>query len=88
MENKPELYKMKFEFIQDAHCMSMSEDETETLTIECMTDLGVDYKEGFYMVLKTEQWAIDSIDDLKALVKRIERVLDKKKPVLKKANGK
>jgi hypothetical protein len=75
MEKKPELHKMSFEFVQDAHCLSTSVDETEILTIECMSDLGIDYNGGFFMVLKTEQWSIDSIDDLKKLVDRIQKVL-------------
>ena len=79
MEKKAELHKMTFEFVQDANCLSTSVDETEILTIECMSDLGIDYNGGFFMVLKTEQWAIDSIDDLKKLVDRIEKVIEAKK---------
>jgi hypothetical protein len=88
MTIKTELYRVKFEFQQDAHCMSDSHDELEMLTIECMTDIGIDASGSFYMVLKTDGWSIDSIDDLKALVKRIEKIMPPKKKPIKKANGK
>jgi len=80
MENVS-LEKMTFYFSQDSHCMS--EKDGEFLEIECLSDIGIDGGNGFYMVLKTEQWAIDSIDDLKELVKRIEKTMLKKKPIKK-----
>jgi hypothetical protein len=75
---KPELHRMTFEFSQEANCVNKNRDY-ETLEIQCYSDLGIDYNGGFFMVLKTKCWSIDSIDDLKALVERIERVMEAKK---------
>ena len=65
---------MTFNFSQEANCVNENR-ENENLQIQCQSDLGIDYNGGFFMVLKTEGWSIDSIDELKALVDRIERVL-------------
>ena len=75
---KPELDRMTFYFSQEANCVNKSRDY-ETLEIPCHSDLGIDYNGGFFMVLKTKCWSIDSLDDLKALVERIERVMEAKK---------
>jgi len=77
MEQKPTLVKASFEFTQDANCLSSS-DEIESLTIECESSLGIDYDEGCFYVLKTEQWSIDSIEDLKELIDRINKVIETK----------
>ena len=71
---KPELMTMTFNFSQEANCVNENR-ENENLEIQCHSDLGIDYNGGFFMVLKTEGWSIDSLDDLKTLVERIERVL-------------
>lgn len=71
---KPELDRMTFYFSQEANCVNKSRD-SETLEIQCHSDLGIDYNGGFFMVLKTKCWSIDSLEDLKTLVDRIERVL-------------
>ena len=70
------LNKCKFEFEQDSHCCSKK--TGETLEIEYMSDLGIDYTKGGFFVLKTSQWAVDSIEDLKLLFERIEKIISLK----------
>jgi hypothetical protein len=58
------LDKVTFEFTQEEHCMSNEMGGSETLTIECMSDWGISNGGGeYFLVLKTEQWAIDGIED-------------------------
>ena len=70
------LDKVTFEFTQDEHCMSNDMDGVELLTIECTSDLGITNTEGAYFVLKTEQWAINDIDELKLLFDKIEQAIN------------
>ena len=76
-EQKPTLVKASFEFTQDTNCLSSS-DELESLTIDCVSSLGIDDDEGCFFVLKTEQWSIDSLEDLKELIIRISKVIEPK----------
>lgn len=70
------LDKITFEFTQEEHCMSTSMSGTETLTVECMSDMGISNTDGAFYVLKTEQWAISSVDDLKQLFDKIEQAIN------------
>ena len=69
----PKLEKAIFEFSQEANCVS--KDELETLTIECQSSLGIDTDEGCFYILKTEGWAIDSIQELQDLLDRISKTI-------------
>jgi len=70
------LNKVTFEFTQDEHCMSNDMDGVESLTIECMSDFGISCDGGGFFVLKTEQWAINDIDELKLLFDKIEKAIN------------
>ena len=70
------LEKVTFEFTQEEHCMSNEMDGIELLTVECTSDLGITNTEGAYFVLKTEQWAINDIDELKLLFDKIEQAIN------------
>jgi hypothetical protein len=70
------LDKVTFEFTQDEHCMSTDMDGVETLTIECMSDMGITDAEGAFYVLKTEQWAINGPEDLVALLDKVKQAID------------
>jgi len=74
---KINLDKITFEFTQEEHCMSNDMGGVESLTIECMSDFGISDSDGGFFVLKTEQWAIDDIDDLKQLFDKIEQAINK-----------
>lgn len=70
------LDKVTFEFTQDEHCMSNDMDGVELLTIECTSDLGISNDGVGFFVLKTEQWAINDIDELKLLFDKIEQAIN------------
>ena len=69
---EPKLDSAMFEFSQEGNC---ADGGFETLTIRCESSLGIDNDEGCFYVLKTDQWAIDSVDDLQKLFDRISKVL-------------
>ena len=69
------LDKVTFEFTQEEHCMSNDMGGVESITIECMSDLGISNDGGFF-VLKTEQWAIDEIDDIAKLLMKVKQAID------------
>ena len=70
------LDKVTFEFTQEEHCMSNEMGGVETLTIECMSDFGITDSDGGFYVLKTEQWAINDVGDLKQLFDKIEQAIN------------
>ena len=72
MEEKIKLDKVIFEFTQEEHCMSNEMGGVESLTIECTSDLGITDTDGAFFVLKTEQWAINDLNDLKQLFDKIQ----------------
>ena len=70
------LDKVTFEFTQEEHCCSNDMQGIETLTIECMSDMGISDSEGAFYVLKTEQWAINDMNELKQLFDKIEQAIN------------
>jgi hypothetical protein len=76
MEEKIKLDKVTFEFTQEEHCMSNEMGGVESLTIECISDLGITDTDGAFFVLKTEQWAINDLNDLKQLFDKIEQAIN------------
>ena len=73
---KIQLDKVTFEFTQEEHCMSNEMGGVETLTIECMSDMGISDTEGAFYVLKTEQWAINEPEELAALLDKVKQAID------------
>jgi hypothetical protein len=69
------LDKVTFEFTQEEHCMSNEMGGVETLTIECLSDVGITDADGAFYVLKTEQWAISDVGELKLLFDKIEKAI-------------
>ena len=74
MSEQPRLEKAAFEFSQEGNCI---DGDIETLEIRCESSLGIDNDGGCFYVLKTEQWAIDSVDDLQKLFDRISKMINK-----------
>jgi hypothetical protein len=70
------LNKVIFEFTQDEHCMSTEMGGMESLTIECMSDMGISDDGGGFFVLKTEQWAIDGTEDIAKLLMEVKQAID------------
>lgn len=77
MEEKPQLEEATFKFNQEANCLS-TQDEFEEIEISLVSSLGVDRdgKNNHFWILKTDGWAINDTDDLKALFARIEKILE------------
>ncbi len=73
---KIKLDKVTFEFTQEEHCCSNEMGGTETLTIECMSDMGISDTDGAFFVLKTEQWAINGPEELAALLDKVKQAID------------
>ena len=73
-ENKPLLEEATFKFSQDGNCVDGGD---EFLEIRCDSSLGLDRDKGCFYILKTEQWAVDSADDLQELLNRIYKVINK-----------
>jgi hypothetical protein len=69
------LDKVTFEFTQEEHCMSNDMGGVESITIECISDLGISDDGGFF-VLKTEQWAIDETEDIAKLLMKVKQAID------------
>lgn len=74
-EHKSKLELATFEFSQEGNCIDQA--EYETITIECKSDLGIDNTEGCFYVIKTEQWSINSEEELLELFKRISKAINK-----------
>jgi hypothetical protein len=73
--SKPKLFECSFTFTQEGNCNGSTQD-LEQLTINCESSLGIDEDEGeqYYFVLKTDTgWSVDSVDELKELLDRIEK---------------
>jgi len=73
-ENKPLLEEATFKFSQDGNCVDGGD---EFLEIRCDSSLGIDRDESCFFILKTEQWSVDSTEELQALFDRIKKVIDK-----------
>ena len=75
-ENKPLLENVTFNFSQEGNCVDGGD---EYLEIRCESSLGIDRDEGksTFFILKTQQWAVDSTDDLQELFNRIKKVINK-----------
>ena len=73
-ENKPLLENATFNFSQEGNCLDGGD---EFLEIRCESSLGIDRDEGCFFILKTEQWAVESVEDLQVLFDRIKKVISK-----------
>lgn len=73
-ENKPILENATFNFSQEGNCVDGGD---EFLEIRCESSLGIDRDEGCFFILKTEQWAVESVEDLQVLFDRIKKVISK-----------
>jgi len=86
--NKPEpsnpnhatLDEMTFRFTQEANCVDGTSDDVEEIIVEAKSSLGIDNDGGAFYVLKTEQWAFNDVDELAAMLKRVERAIEATNP--------
>ena len=71
---QPKLESASFEFSQEGNCV---DGDIELLNIRCESSLGIDNDGDCFYVLKTEQWSIDSTDDLQKLFDRVSKAIKK-----------
>ena len=71
---KPRLEKATFTFTQQGNCIGSTQD-TEVLTIDFESSLGLDFDEDGYFVLKTDGWSVDDVEDLQEMFDRIKGIL-------------
>jgi hypothetical protein len=76
MDETAKLEKMTFMFSQPGNCVDSRTDEYEELEVRVESSLGIDYDDGGFFVLKTEQWAVNGPDDLKELLQRVENAVN------------
>jgi hypothetical protein len=69
---------MVFRFEQEENCVDGG--EGETLIVEAKSSLGIDGDGGAFYVLKTEQWAINDIDDMIETLNRVKQAVEATKP--------
>ena len=72
MEEGVMLESAKFEFTQEGNCVDGG---IESLEIRMESSLGIDRDGGAFYILKTDQWAIEGVEDLQKLFDRINKVL-------------
>jgi hypothetical protein len=72
-EQKPELTRCEFQFEQDGNSIDGGD---EMLIVEVKTNSPSLDKDDLFFVLKTEQWSIDSLDELKKLVNGITELIE------------
>lgn len=72
MEELVSLESAKFEFTQEGNCVDGG---IESLEIRMESSLGIDRDGGAFYILKTDQWAIEGVEDLQKLFDRINKVL-------------
>lgn len=72
MEEGVMLESAKFEFTQEGNCVDGG---IESLEIRMESSLGIDRDGGAFYILKTDQWAIEGVEDLQKLFDRISKIL-------------
>ena len=72
MEEGVMLESARFEFTQEGNCVDGG---LESLEIRMESSLGIDRDKGAFYILKTDQWAIEGVEDLQKLFDRINKVL-------------
>ena len=66
------LESARFEFTQEGNCVDGG---LESLEIRMESSLGIDRDKGAFYILKTDQWAIEGVEDLQKLFDRINEIL-------------
>jgi hypothetical protein len=69
------LKAVTFTFTQRTNCVDGPTCDIETLVVEAKSSLGIDGDGGAFYVLRTEQWAIDSSNEINEIIKRCEKAI-------------
>jgi hypothetical protein len=72
-DNNPKLSKVTFEFDQEEHCMSNAMGGVESIEIEVNSDLPITEKDGFFFVIKTEQFSFNDAKELNNLLDKVKQ---------------
>jgi len=72
---KPKLSKAVFYFNQEPNCCSCADVEELEMTID--SSCGIDFDDGEFYILKTDGWAIDGEKDIKELIDRVSKAVNK-----------
>tara|TARA_R110000868_G_scaffold407732_1_gene689473 strand:+ start:2269 stop:2730 length:462 start_codon:yes stop_codon:yes gene_type:complete len=72
---RADLDTVTFTFTQETNCMDGPNNDIETLTVEAKSSLGIDGDGGAFYVLRTEQWAVDGVDEINEIIKRCEKAI-------------
>jgi hypothetical protein len=62
---------VKFNFSQEGNCIDGL--EFEQIDIEIKNDIGHLETEGYFFVIRTNQWSFDSLDEFKSMIEKIEK---------------
>ena len=76
--NRASLEEMSFKFYQAGNCIDGG--DGEELIVEAKSSMGIDGDGGAFFVLKTEQWAIDGVNEISEILKRVERAVEATNP--------
>jgi hypothetical protein len=76
--NRASLETMEFKFYQESNCVDGG--ESEELIVEAKSSLGIDGDGGAFYVLKTKQWAVDGVNEISEILKRVERAVEATNP--------
>ena len=72
---RTDLETVTFTFSQTTNCVDGPSNDIEILTVEAKSSLGIDGDGGAFYVLRTQQWAVDGVDEINELVKRCEKAI-------------
>jgi hypothetical protein len=73
---RAELDTVTFTFTQETNCVDGPSHDIETLVVEAKSSLGIDGDGGAFYVLRTQQWAVDGVDEISAIIKRCEKAIE------------
>ena len=74
---KPKLENITLTFTQEKCCTGGNEkEEYETLEVQIKSNLGIDYDNGGFFILKTKQWAINDVNEIIETLQRVKDILD------------
>ena len=72
--DKPEIMNVKCTFTQEGNTLGTTEEYEE---LEISLEFQLSEKQGPFYVIKTDGWSFDDISELKEMIDKVERVLDK-----------
>jgi hypothetical protein len=61
--------KVTFMFSQESNCLS--DKEAESIEIQYVSDIGIDRSDDGFFIIKTDEWAVDNIDELEKMFNKI-----------------